>query len=139
MLHLFDHNVKPVLSYGSEIWETINTTTAKIQRCSFNLFNTLFDLPCEKLHIRILKYVLGVNRKATNAAVFGELGRFPIAIVVQCNTIKYFQRLHSEPTNLLAGALKESYNLYVNKKKAGCLAFILYLNILRYSQKSFWD
>ena len=72
MLHLFDHNVKPVLSYGSEIWETINTTTTKIQKDSFNLFNTLFDIPCEKLHIRFLKYVLGVHRKATNAAVFGE-------------------------------------------------------------------
>ena len=118
MLHLFDHNVKPVLSYGSEIWETTYTTTAKIQRDSFNLFNTLFDLPCEKLHIKFLKYVLGVHRKATNAAVFGELGRFPIAIEVLCNTIKYFQRLHSEPTNLLAGALIESYNLYENKQKS---------------------
>ena len=36
---------------------------------SLNIFNTLFDLPCEKLHIRFLKYVLGVHRKATNAAV----------------------------------------------------------------------
>ena len=74
MLHLFDHTVKPVLIYGSEIWGTINTTTSKVQKDYFNLFNTLSDLPCEILHIRFLKYVLGVYRKATNAAVFGELG-----------------------------------------------------------------
>ena len=118
MLHLFDHTVKPVLIYGSEIWGTINTTTSKVQKDYFNLFNTLSDLPCEILHIRFLKYVLGVYRKATNAAVFGELGWFPIEIEVLCNTIKYFQRLHSEPTNLLAGALKESCCLYGNMKKS---------------------
>ena len=41
-----------------------------------------------------------------------------MAIEVLCNTIKYFQCLHSEPTNLLAGALKESCRLYENKKKS---------------------
>ena len=45
---------------------------------------------------------------------------FSIAIEVLCNTIKFFQRLHSEPTtcNLLADALNESCRLYENKKKA---------------------
>ena len=47
MLHLFDHTVK----YGSEICRTINTATAKGKKDSFSMFNTLFDLPCEKLHI----------------------------------------------------------------------------------------
>ena len=79
-----------------------------------------------KLHIRFLKYVLGAQRKATNAAVFGELGIFPITIEVLCNTIKYFKRLHSEPINLLACTLKERCRLYENKKKSGCLVFILF-------------
>ena len=52
MLHLFDHTFKPVLLYGSEIIGTINTTTAKVHKDYFNLFNTLFDLLCEKLRIR---------------------------------------------------------------------------------------
>ena len=30
----------------------------------------------------------GVHRKTTNAAVFGELCRLPIAIEVLCNTVK---------------------------------------------------
>ena len=69
VLHLFDHTVKPVLLYGSEIWGTINTASAKVKKDSFSLFNTMFDMPCEKLHIRFLKYLLAVNRKTTNAAV----------------------------------------------------------------------
>ena len=42
---------------------------------------------------------------------FCELGRFLIVIEVLCNTIKYFQRLDSEPTKLLASALNESWEI----------------------------
>ena len=49
--------------------------------------------------------------------VFGEFGRFPIANKMLCNTIKYFQRLLSEHTNLLISALTESCFVYKNKKK----------------------
>ena len=90
-MHLFDHTVKPVLLYGSEIWGTINTASAKVKKDPFSLLNTLYDMPCEKLHIRFPKYLLAVNRKTTNAAVMGELGRFPIMIDILCNTVKYFQ------------------------------------------------
>ena len=31
-LHLFDHTVKPVLLYGSEIWGTINTVSANVKK-----------------------------------------------------------------------------------------------------------
>jgi hypothetical protein len=32
----------------------------------------------EQSHVKILKYILGVNRKTTNIAVMSELGRYPI-------------------------------------------------------------
>ena len=113
VFHLFDHTVKPVLLYGSAIWGTMNTTSAKVKKDSLSLFNTMYDMPCEKLHIRFLKYLLAVNRKTTNAAVMGELGRFPIMIDVLCNTVKYFQSLFSDrASNVLTGALKESRNLH---------------------------
>ena len=56
------------LLYGSEIWIRLNATTVSVQIDSFNPFNALSDLPCEKLHIR-KKYV---HRKATYAAVFAN-------------------------------------------------------------------
>ena len=90
------------------------------------------------MHIRFLKYVLGVHRKATNAADFGELGRFSIAIEVLCNTIKYFQRLHSEPTNLLAGALKECCRLYENKKKGWMSNIYFVLKYLKVQPKNYF-
>ena len=101
VLHLFDQTVKPVLMYGSEIWGTINTASAKVKQDSFSLFNTMYDMPCEKLHIKFLKCLLAVNRKTTNAAVMGELGRFPIMIGVLCNTVKYCQSFADRASNLL--------------------------------------
>ena len=63
-MHLFDRTVKPVLLYGSEICATTNTASAKVKKDSFSLFNTMYDMPCEKLHIKLLKYLLAVNRKS---------------------------------------------------------------------------
>ena len=132
-MHLFDHTVKPVLLYGSEIWGTINTASAKVKKDSFSLFNTMYGMPCEKLHIRFLKYLSAVNRKTTNAVIMGELGRFPVMIDVLCNTIKYFQSLFSDcASNLLTGALKESCHLHESKKKSwiSTIYFLLkYLNV----------
>ena len=82
ILHLLDHAVKPVLLYGSEIWGTINTTLAIVKKDSSSLFNTLSDMPCEKLHVKFLKYILSVHKKTTNMAVIGELGQLPIVIDV---------------------------------------------------------
>ena len=73
ILHLFDHTVKPVLLYGSEIWGTINTLSANVKKDGFSIFDAFCNMPCEKLHIKFLKYVLGVHRKTTNVAVMVDI------------------------------------------------------------------
>ena len=46
-------------------------------------FRTLCDSTyCEKLNIRLCKYLLCVGKRTTNAAVPAELGRFPISFNV---------------------------------------------------------
>ena len=59
-----------------------------MKRDSFSLFNTLSGMHCEKLHVKILNYILSVHNKTTNMAVMGELGRFPIVIDLLCNSVK---------------------------------------------------
>ena len=39
-----------------------------------------FDLEPDKLHLKISKFILGVNKKSCNFAILSELGRFPIYI-----------------------------------------------------------
>jgi hypothetical protein len=47
------------------------------------------------------KYVLGVNKRTTNLAIYGELGRYPLYIDTIISMIKYWVRLckntHHDP------------------------------------------
>lgn len=119
LLHLFDHTVKPVALYGSEIWGTINSSSKSVAKDKYDLFKSLDVLPCEKLHIKFLKYILGVHKKSSNDAVKGELGRYPLYFEALCSTVKYLQRLQQEDvSDLLKDALWESKSLYNCHKKS---------------------
>ena len=59
------------------------------------------------LHQVFFKYLLGVNRKASNAAVLGELGRFPLYIDVGCNILNFLKHI-DKSNNIL---LLDAYNL----------------------------
>ena len=67
MIHTFDHTIKPILHYSAEVWDTFET----------ELKNGRVDhkKPCiEKLNVKFCKYLLCINKKASNSAVIGELG-----------------------------------------------------------------
>ena len=107
-LSLFDKLVNPILCYNSEVWGSILCMPKEI--CDENLFwKRAESLPCEQLHMKFCKNVLGVHGKATNAAVRGELGRYPLALHVVKTMLKYWS--HVEDKNncnpLLKAALME--------------------------------
>ena len=52
------------------------------------------------------KYGLEVNRRSTNLAVIGELGRYPFYLEVLLNMIKYWARLTKLDTNVTVLQLK---------------------------------
>jgi len=62
-LSLFDSMVVPNLLYGSEV---------------LGLYN-FKDV--DKLHIRFLKSLLGVNKQTPNIVVYGESGRFLLSVI----------------------------------------------------------
>lgn len=64
-IHTFNHTVKPVLLYGSEIWGMFDL--AKFNRYRESPLENMFkDSFIEKLNIRLCKFLLGVSRKASN-------------------------------------------------------------------------
>ena len=108
---IFDHTVKPILLYGSEIWGTFNPTSAKFRNgISFDkIFN---NIEPEKLHLKFAKFVLGIQRKRSNFAVMSELGRFPYYIDIVKASLKYWHRLENVNKNsLLSDALECSKSL----------------------------
>ena len=108
-LHIFDHTVKPVLLYGSEIWGTFHPNKLKNEQSFYKLCN---EFTIEKLNIKACKFILGVNKRSTNAAVMGELGRFPLLFSVFVNIIKYWLRLVDSEDTLLQNALKVSQDVH---------------------------
>lgn len=57
-IHVFDHTIKPILPYGSEIWGSFNTQTAKFKNGRQITLDHFFNnLMCEKLHIKFGKFL----------------------------------------------------------------------------------
>ena len=86
----------------------------------------------EKAHFKLCKYSIKVGEKATNSAVMGELGRYPLFLEVLLNMIKYWVRLSKINTSstLLSECLLLSEALHKQNKKVGMQALIPYLSIL---------
>lgn len=68
-LDLFDKMLQPILLYGCEVWGFSNLSLI------------------EKLHLKFCKYILKVHSKTPNCMVYGELGRYPLAINVKARII----------------------------------------------------
>jgi hypothetical protein len=110
---VFDHTIKPVLLYGSEIWGIFSAE--KLNKLRDSYFNKLCsDLIAERLHVKFCKYVLEVSRRSTNIAITGELGRDSLFLEVILNMIKYFIHL-SNPicTGLVSEAFEASGKLHL--------------------------
>ena len=88
-VHLFDHVVKPVMMYASEIWGPERFATHR------SLFNLLMHDVLEKGHLKQLRNILGVSKKSPKIAVYGETGRFPLLVEAITNSVKYFYRLNN--------------------------------------------
>ena len=74
-LQLFDAFVNPILNYGSQTW---GFTKSK---------------ELERIHLKFCKTILGVKQSTCNAAVYGELGRYPVFINRHIMIIKYWIKL----------------------------------------------
>ena len=109
-LNVFDHTIQPILLYGSELWGTFNPLSAKIKRHPDLSFDQIYNnLECESLHMKLCKYILGVNQKSTNFAVRSELGRFPIHLTIIKNILLYWHRLENLQEEF--PLLKEAFNV----------------------------
>ncbi|MEW8548168.1 MAG: reverse transcriptase domain-containing protein, partial [Candidatus Thiodiazotropha sp.] len=97
-LRLFDALIRPILTYGAEIWISDYTIKDK----------TLDTLPFEKLQNRFCKYLLGVHKKSSNLASRLEFGREPTINFIYSQVFKYYTRLCQLPDNRL---LKEVFEL----------------------------
>ena len=84
----------------------------------------------ERIEVQYLKYILHLPNNATNSAVRGELGQFPLHLFWKENMIKYWCRVNTDdiPKHLKL-AVNIQYEMLKNSKLC-CLSKIqkVYIN-----------
>ncbi|KAL5255385.1 hypothetical protein ACHWQZ_G014716 [Mnemiopsis leidyi] len=77
LLKLFDALILPVISYGSQIW--FHKTAFMTQVLNQNMENKPHEAlkkivtdPIERLHLKFLKWTLGVHEKTSNIFCWGD-------------------------------------------------------------------
>ena len=106
-MKIFDAIVSPILLHNSEVWGAHEK----------NDLNKWDSTETEKVHLRFCKLYLGTNRKASNIACRGELGKFPLLIKVKKNMINYLKHLSQLPDDSIAKqSLQLSKDLYKNNR-----------------------
>ena len=107
-LHLYDHLLKPIVLYGSEIWGALKTNSAAGKRNSCFIFEEIYkNNIADKSQIKYLKYILGLNKHTSNLAILSETGRFPMYFSTILSVVKYLHCLETTSNTLL----KETYSL----------------------------
>lgn len=107
-LKLFDVLIMPIIRYCSEVWSPYLAKGINAN----NLMSLSDKLPAEKLHTKFCRFLLSVNKKATNAAVRAELGRRSILPDLLCHSVKYWMALcNHHPNALVYSAYLESHSL----------------------------
>ena len=72
LMQLFDTYAKSILNYSCEIWGFSNAEKFK------------------RVYIKFIKRVLGVQMGTSNAALYGETGRFPLFLDKYVRIVKYW-------------------------------------------------
>lgn len=118
---LFDSLILPVITYASQIWLPY-TNTGKSMLNSGNNVDTRLSLiknatkdTFEVFHLRYIKWVLGVHKRASNVFCYGDTGRYPVGMKVIPQSVNYFWRVEdkaiSDPTSLVGKAFVEQKEL----------------------------
>ena len=124
-IKLFDQTIVPILTYASEIWGTFSLQSKTV-------FDDFGNLTPEKHYLKtgteetclyFYKRLLMVNKKASNLATLGELGRCPIHIIIIIRIIKFWYRIKElEENSLLKETLNERLRAQNTKKNTSNLA-----------------
>eukprot|EP00116_Pleurobrachia_bachei_P008101 sb/3468363/ len=108
-LSLFNSLIKPIALYGAPIWSPqlpdAKTTIKIIGSNDPTLIRKLSSTKLNRLHLSYLKWTMGVNRKTTNAAVYGDTGTRPLSLEALDITTKYLQRIAKLPSRIRFGPM----------------------------------
>lgn len=104
---LFETCVKPILLYCCEIW-SLDSLIKGNKEINFKIDHFIPN----KLLLKFSKFTLGVQKTATNIAVLGELGLFPLALDAMKSTIGFWLHLlEAKSETLIYHSYEENKNM----------------------------
>ena len=95
VLKLFDCLIKPIATYGSQIWLPSTNACKALLKDQGNLLQASAKDKIELTHLKLLKWTFGIHKKASNTFCYGDSGRIPLALSVLPQGVNYFRRLAS--------------------------------------------
>ena len=102
-MKLFDQMIKLILCYASEIWSACDLAKRKFHTGD-GFVKYLDNINIEKVYVKFCKFILGVNKRAVNLAVKGELGCFPVSFSCIIQAFKYWYHLQESSNSVLREA-----------------------------------
>ena len=118
---LFDSLIVPVSSYCCQIWLPQTNFMRSIAAGCFPDLKKIAEDPLEKVHLSFLKWTLKVNKTTSNAAVWGDTGRYPLAVELSSQLFSYWDRLNKmekdDASCLVRHAFSEQKNLNLSWHK----------------------
>ena len=111
---IFDCIIKPILLYASDFWGLYS-------------INSKGNGPCDNLHNRFCKWLLGVSKRTSDMGVLFDLGRYPISIEGQIRCFDNWIRIlgNKSCNELLTKSCK-------NAQAEICRSFELLTNFLKH-------
>ena len=120
LFRLFDSLIVPVFTSGCQIW-LFDTNLVKMVdsntlfKDNKTLLNKIASDHTEQIHLKFLKWTLGLSTRASNLRCLGGTGRLPIAVTCIKQAFNYIKRLESlkngHQETLAGKALIEQENL----------------------------
>ena len=116
---LYDTLVKPVLTYGCQVWlpstNLVKHLTREAPANPTEVLKKIAGDEAEKTHLRYIKWTLGTHKKTSTIGSWGDSGRPPILLSVINQTLDYFKRARdADPSSLLYHTYQDQKNLQLD-------------------------
>ena len=97
-LACFNALIKPILMYGSELWASEILGKKRPKKFLSGQNHLLLS---EKLEMKMMKFLLGLPKGASNVGVRCEFSQLPLRVYATSQSLKYYYRLKLGSSNIL--------------------------------------
>ena len=94
MLSLFDKLIRPILTYGCDVWGDESNMKS----------------PIEDIHLSFCRFVLGIPKSSPKLGIYGELGRYPLDTFIKKQSLRYYNHTVDSSNVLLRESLLHNIN-----------------------------